>query len=644
MVTKYIDPVGRTEGHLGVELELAGSGPYSVAEVKIKSNMYRGFENILYKRPVQDVIPIVQRICGVCPNPHGLTASFAVENAAGYSSDGSTFAQGTNPITEKALLLRNLVQAAEFLHSHIIHFFTLAALDYVMGPPMSPWIPYFGDAPSNLTNWDQALSQLNYPDDYQNYFGYYNPYLKPGCVGNYDVYGINQALGASSYQSVVEELNDQKTVWARIIAVYVEAIHWKRKCFELASLFSGPQPMWRNIVAGGVALDLSDAELQAAIDKYRAILYKGSGSGTVTNPAPGTLANFVYKKYYPITQILAVLYPNYDNTANGGQGIGEGIKNFLGFGVFNSPFAYPTDAEGSFASVSNQLSGPGDVSVNLNSGKRLHKRGYYIDGLGDFSLDPNQIVEYIDNSWYVYSDSSLYKHPFEGETDPEPTKANAYSWGKSPRIMHNGTPYAMEVGPLARMWVSGFYREGVTLSNDWKCSALNNYSASDIYEIVTGSRKDTYACGASVMDRHRSRAVEEILLIHMAAAMLDRLEQVKSQASFTYRPLPVSTRGFGLNEAPRGALSHWVVVDANSRIENHQAVVPSTWNDSPEAAGSMGPIETAVYNGGSAYIEDRLSRLADGTDDLVPLEPIRVIHSFDPCLACTVHVIEKENK
>lgn len=581
-----------------------------------------------------------------------MTASFAVENAAGYSSDGSTFAKGTNPITEKALLLRNLVLAAEFLHSHIIHFFTLAALDYVMGPPMSPWIPYFGNAPATL-DWDSALTQLTYPDDYQNYFSYYSPYLKPGCVGTYDADGINAALGApSSYSSVVEELNDQKTVWARIIAVYVEAIHWKRKCFELASLFSGPQPMWRNLVAGGVALDMSEAELQAAIDKYRAILYKGSGSGTVTNPAPGTLADFVYNKYYPITQILAILYPEFDNSSNGGSDIGAGLKNFLGYGVFNSPDADPSWSEGSFAAVTGSLTGPGDVSINLAGGKRLHKRGYYINGLGDFSLSPDQIVEYIDNSWYVYSDGSLYKHPFEGETDPEPTKANAYSWGKSPRIIHtDSNPYAMEVGPLARMWVSGFYRDGVTYSNDWKCSALkcdtfpNGVSASDIYAILhSGTRKDTYACGASVMDRHRARAVEEILLIHMAAAMLDRLELVKGQDSFVYRPLPTSTSGYGLNEAPRGALSHWIVVDANSRIENHQAVVPSTWNDSPEAAGSKGPIEEAILSNGQAYVANVNSKLADGTQDLVPLEPIRVVHSFDPCLACTVHVVEKENR
>lgn len=578
-----------------------------------------------------------------------MTASFAVENAAGYVSDGSTFSQaygGKTPITEKALLLRNLVLAAEFLHSHIIHFFTLAALDYVMGPPMSPWIPYFGEAPSNLTDWDQALSQLSYPDDYQQYFSYYHPYLKPGCIGSYDSLGINNLLGASSsYTSVVDELNDQKTVWARIIAVYVEALHWKRKCFELASLFSGPQPMWRNLVAGGLALDLSDTELQAKIDKYREVLYAGSnGTGTLTNPAPNTLAEFVYNRYYPITQILAVLYPDYTNTADGGQGIGAGLKNFLGYGVFNSPFATPGWSEGSFASISNNLSGPGDVSINLNSGKRLHKRGYYINGLGDFSLNPDQIVEYIDNSWYVYSDGTQYKHPFVGETDPEPTKANAYSWGKSPRIMHAGTPYAMEVGPLARLWVSGFYRDGVTFNNDWKCNALGGVSASDIYEIATGNRKDTYVAGASVIDRHRARAVEEILLIHMAAAMLDRLEQVKSQASYVPLPLPASKQGYGLNEAPRGALSHWIVVDANSRIENHQAVVPSTWNDSPEAAGSRGPIEEAVYNGGASYISNTLSKRADGVEDVVPLEPIRVVHSFDPCLACTVHVVEKENK
>ncbi len=577
-----------------------------------------------------------------------MAASFAVENAMGFSSDGSTFAKGTNPITEKALLLRNLVLAAEFLHSHIIHFFTLAALDYVMGPPMSPWIPYFGNAPTNLTDWDQAITQLIYPGDYQGYFQYYNPYLKPGCVGSYDTYGINSDLGApSSYSDVIAELNDQKTVWARVIAVYVEAIHWKRKCFELASLFSGPQPMWRNLVAGGLALDLSDAELQAKIDTYRKILYAGaSGTGTVTNPAPNTLAEFVYKKYYPITQILAVLYYEYDNSANGGQGIGAGLKNFLGYGVFNGPDALPGWSESGFATISNNLSGPGDVSLDISTNKRLHKRGYSLfngTGWDDYSLDVNQIVEYIDNSWYVYSDGATYKHPFQGETDPQPTKSGAYSWGKSPRIMHSGNPVAMEVGPLARMWVSGYYRDGIIFNNDWECSALANVSASDIYEYITGSRKDTYTAGVSVMDRHRARAVEEILLIHMAKLMLDRLELVKSQDSFTYRPLPTNAQGYGLNEAPRGALAHFVKADAYSRVALHQAVVPSTWNDSPTAAGSRGAIEEAIYNNG-AYIANTLSKLADGTTDLVPLEPIRVIHSFDPCLACTVHVLEKGEK
>lgn len=575
-----------------------------------------------------------------------MTASFAVENAMGFSSDGSTFAKGTNPITEKALLLRNLVLAAEFLHSHIIHFFTLAALDYVMGPPMSPWIPYFGNAPATLTDWDQALTQLSYPDDYQNYFSYYNPYLKPGCVGTYDEKGINAALGApSSYTSVIAELNDQKTVWARIIAVYVEALHWKRKCFELASLFSGPQPMWRNLVAGGMALDLSDEELQAKIDTYRKVLYAGaSGTGTVTNPAPNTLAKFVYEKYYPITQILAVLYPEYDNTANGGSGIGAGLKNFLGYGVFNGPDALPSWSESGFATIGNNLSGPGDVSLDISANKRLHKRGYYIDGLGDFSLDEDQIVEYIDNSWYVYSDGAPYKHPFQGETDPEPTKSGAYSWGKSPRIMHSGTPYAMEVGPLARMWVTGYYRDGIVFSNDWECSALGGVSASDINEIITGNRKDNYVAGASAMDRHRARAVEEILLIYMAKLMLDRLELVKSQNSFTSRPLPTNSQGYGLNEAPRGALAHFVKADQYSRVALHQAVVPSTWNDSPKAAGSRGAIEEAVLSGGSAYIKNILSKRADGVEEIVPLEPLRVIHSFDPCLACTVHVMEKVKK
>ncbi len=588
-----------------------------------------------------------------------MTASFAVENAAGYTSDGSTFATGANPISEKALLLRNLVLAGEFLHSHIIHFYTLAALDYVMGPPMSPWVPYFGNAPAGLTDWDQALSQLAYPADYQNFFTYYHPYLKPGAVGVLDIAGINAILGApSSYSGVVAELNHQKTVWARVIAEYVEALHWKRKCFELASLFSGPQPMWRNLVMGGLALDATDAEITAKINKYEEVLYKGvAGTGTINNPQSDTLAYFVYNKYYPLTQILALLYPSYTNTADGGSDIGMGYKHFLSFGVLNSHTATPAMAEGTMTAFGGG-SGPSTVTVNVTGAKRFHKRGYYmdLDTPKDHALtDINKIVEYIDTSWYTYS-SGTFKHPFVGETDPEPTKSGAYSWAKAPRLEHTASGpitrhFPMEVGPLARMWVSGLYRTGVTLSNAWPHVGLGGVSANDIADIL-GPPKPTYACGASVMDRHRARGAEEVALVKMAAGFCTALKSsmvaTPNQATYTSRPLPKSVNGYGLNEAPRGALSHWIKVDSASRLENHQAIVPSTWNDSPEADSlnfpdGKGPIEEAILNP-TITLANFPSKLADGTTKIVPLEVLRVIRSYDPCLACTVHAIEKKGE
>lgn len=603
-----------------------------------------------------------------------MTASFAVENAAGYSSDGSTFATGTNPISEKALLLRNLVLAGEFLHSHIIHFFTLAALDYVMGPPISPWTPYFGDAPGDglttgLTDWENAISQLTYPDDYQNFFSYYQAYLKPGAIGGttgFDPLGLNPS--GTGWTSPIDELNAQSTIWAKVIANYVEALHWKRKCFELASLFSGAQPMWRNLVMGGLALDAKDSEILNKIDKYEEVLYKGSGgTGTIDNPAPDSLAYFIYNRYYPLVQILAVLYPEYSNTndqySDGttpqyGSGFGEGLKNFLGFGVFNSPDAGPADAEASFASVTGtgNATGPSEISIDFTGGKRLHNRGYYLDGATptDYELDPNQIVEYIDNSWYQYS-SGTYKHPFDGETDPDPTKTGVYSWAKSPRIWHNypttpETVEAMEVGPLARMWVSGFYRDGTTYDNQWTHADLG-VSAAGLNNIVYGYNKTSFTCGASAIDRHRARAFEELFLVKMTASLLSALRTSitnnPNQPSYTARPLPSGTQGYGLNEAPRGALSHWVVADSDSRIQNHQAVVPSTWNDSPYAAAENGAIEKAILSQ-PLTLSNTLSRLTkspgNSVDKLVPLEVLRVVRSFDPCLACTVHVVEKDEK
>jgi hydrogenase large subunit len=198
-------------------------------------------------------------------------------------------------------------------------------------------------------------------------------------------------------------------------------------------------------------------------------------------------------------------------------------------------------------------------------------------------VDPNQITEQVAYSWYANSTNNL--KPSTGVTTPQFPKESAYSWLKAPR--YQNVPY--EVGPLARMWINGDYSRGI-----------------------------------SVMDRHQARAAEAL---KVAQAMQTWVAQLNPSAPvYQHYSTPDEATAFGLTEAPRGALGHWVHID-NHKIANYQVVTPTCWNASPkDSAGVHGPLEQAI-------IGTSVKNLAE------PVEVLRVIHSYDPCLACAVHVM-----
>lgn len=221
--------------------------------------------------------------------------------------------------------------------------------------------------------------------------------------------------------------------------------------------------------------------------------------------------------------------------------------------------------------------------------KQLFKRGCYTKGQL-VPLDVKKITEEVKYSWYV--DSTNGKYPGEGETVPAPHKKDGYSWLKAPR--YNGEPY--EVGPLARM--------------------------------IVMQQKDVIALGEkafSVLGRHFARAVEASMVAH---AMFDWVDQlIPDQPAFAPFDAPREGSGIGLHEAPRGALGHWITI-ADYLIDNYQAVVPTTWNAGPrDGRGQRGPIEEALVG---APVKDPNS----------PIEVVRIVRSFDPCIACAVHILE----
>ncbi len=282
---------------------------------------------------------------------------------------------------------------------------------------------------------------------------------------------------------------------------------------------------------------------------------------------------FIDNVYIPDVLAVAGVYSDY-------FGIGVGVGEFLSYGVFGL-----------------------DSEPDLTKRKRFFPQGIVSSkDLKPKKFDPSKITEHVKHSWYK-SKSNL--HPSEGETEALPDKKGAYSWMKSPR--YGGQVY--EVGPLARQ-LNAYVRgcePTVTIIN----SVLKKFNASPKALVST-------------LGRHAARAIEAKIVADQMAKWI--MELKPGEPVHTDFEIPESGEGMGITDAPRGALGHWIKIK-DYKIENYQAVVPTTWNGGPrDDKGQPGPFEQAM----------------EGTkvkDEKNPFELVRIIRSFDPCLACAIHVV-----
>lgn len=228
----------------------------------------------------------------------------------------------------------------------------------------------------------------------------------------------------------------------------------------------------------------------------------------------------------------------------------------------------------------------GVFDLDVAGHSKLLGRGRYTDGASQ-PVDTDHITEYVKYSWYTGSSGG--RNPVNGVTEPNVHKAGAYSFIKSPRYLDQ----VHEVGPLARMWVNGDYSRGI-----------------------------------SALDRIAARALECKKVADAMDAWLDEL--APGQPVYQYGATPQQGTGVGLTEAPRGALGHWLEID-QARIAHYQVVAPTNWNASPQDdMDQPGPIEQALIG----------TPVSDLTQ---PIEVLRVVHSFDPCLACSVHMVRPKS-
>jgi len=377
------------------------------------------------------------------------------------------------------------------------------------------------------------------------------------------------------------------------VAHYIEALEWQKEIVKVHTIFGGKNPHPNYLVGGApCSLNIDDAN---AINAER-LAYVGK----LLDDAK----TFVEQVYIPDLLAVAGFYKDWG-------AIGGGLTNYLAYGDL------PTHG---FADVG-KFKFPRGVILDRDLSKL-----YEVDG-----HDPRQIQESIAHSWYEYSDGDgASRHPWEGETKlhytgPQPpyeqlNVEGKYSWLKTPRW--NGR--AMEVGPLARMLVG--YASGRPEFKEVVDSALKRLEVP-----VTAL--------FSTLGRTAARGLETILVAGWAKEFYgDLLANIKNGDSrmfnqekwepFTW---PAKARGVGLSEAPRGALAHWIVIE-NQKIANYQLVVPSTWNASPrDAKGQRSAYEASLIG----------TPVADPDK---PLEVLRTIHSFDPCLACAVHLYDEHGR
>jgi len=576
-----VDPVTRIEGHMRCEVNVDANN--IITNAVSTGTMWRGLEVILKGRDPRDAWAFVERICGVCTGTHALTSVRAVEDALGIQ------------IPYNAHLIRNLMDKTLQVHDHIVHFYHLHALDWVNPVNALKADPKATSALQQAVSPAHAKSSPGYFRDVQTRL---KKFVESGQLG----------LFANGYwDNPAYKLPPEADLMA--VAHYLEALDLQKDIVKIHTIFGGKNPH-PNYMVGGVAcaINLDDV-------------------GAAGAPVNMVSLNFVLERIHEAREFTKNVYlPDvlavagiYKDWLYGGGLAGH---NLLSYGTF--------------------------TKVPYDKSSDLLPAGAIVGGNWDEVLpvdvrDPQEIQEFVSHSWYTYADETKGLHPWDGVTEPkfelgpntkgsrtniqELDEAHKYSWIKAPRWRG----HAMEVGPLARYiiaYASG--REYVKEQVDRSLAAFNQSTG-----LALGLKQFL----PSTLGRTLARALECELAVD---SMLDDWQALVGNIKAGDRATanvekwdpstwPKEAKGVGLNEAPRGALGHWIRIK-DGKIENYQVIVPTTWNGTPrDHLGNIGAYEAALLN-------TRMERPDE------PVEILRTLHSFDPCLACSTHVMSPDGQ
>jgi hydrogenase large subunit len=480
-------------------------------------------------------------------------------------------------VPENAKLIRDLMAGSQLLQDHVIHFYHLQSLD---------WINPISALAADPQTTASAAQALGYSETSVAYYAAAQTRLRilvtSGQLGIFaNGYWDHPAYRLPPETNLIG------------IAHYLDALAWQRDIGQIMTIFGGKNPHPNVAVGGAPCAITAGNELQGGEDATAVNLTNLIRVSQII----ATARAFVDDIYVPDLVTIGNAYKDWFTR-------GENVRNFITYGDFAGVSA--TDGFGV----------PRGVVLNRD-----------ISTIHPVDLTAaDQVQEYVAHSWYSYAQgNTVALHPYAGETTlaysgPPPPfqqldETKTYSWVKSPRW--RGKP--MEMGPLARIVL---------------LHASGNAAAMALTSATLAKLNLPFEAMYSTLGRILARGLEAKLMVDRMAGWHARLManieagNVKTFNDTKWEPAswPAHARGIGTIEAPRGALGHWIIID-NGKITSYQAVVPTTWNAGPmDPAGQRGPYEASLMTGHRLAIPEQ------------PLEVLRTIHSFDPCMACAAHV------
>ena len=615
-----VDPITRIEGHLRVEIQV-DEATGKVTDAISSGTAWRGLELVMNDRDPRDAWAYIQRICGVCTSSHALGCLRAVEDAFGIT------------IPKNAHYIRNIIAACLGHQDHIIHFYHLHALDWV-----SPLEALKADPAATAALQNTVLSTYRLPLrgpaglDTEAY-----PHDVP--VSNADYYAAIQA----KVQKIVEsgQLGIFSAQWwdhpdyqmlppeVHLMAIshYLEMLDKQRDLVVPHVVFGGKNPH-PHYCLGGMPCSISMEDGNAPINAARLAIVDRSIQS----------ARHMMNDYY-LPDVLAIGHLYVQKGYVSGGGLAK--ERVLAFGMFpEEPFSGATNGD-FFSKLLVRCNG---VVENFAGGVMQAK--VYDFKMEDVS-DPEVISESVEHGWYEYSGGdSKGLHPWEGETKPHYTEPKEgtktewkalneqgkYSWLKTPKWRGK----LCEVGPLARYIV--LYtkaKQGLLGELTWAEKMIVDQI--DAVTKVLGVPPEAWL--PSTVGRTAARALDAQLQAEISKYFFDKLvaniksgdTRVVNNDKWDPSTWPKEAKGVGFYEAPRGGLSHWVVIK-DGKVANYQAVVPTTWNACPrDDAAGHGAYEMSMM--------DTPVKIADK-----PLEIVKAVRSFDPCMACSTHLFNAKGE